>query len=229
MKKLISLMLISALCLSMCSCSSTASAEATQSQEATVSETTEPEIVVYNPGEKVSTDLAEFTLERSQFTYYISGKTADYMEPRDDGGFWAASIGYCYVHLVFTITSKDRGNTINFAGEKYETEWNPKFTLFYDGNEYKVNAYNKTDNKGQDYFDMRFSNVQIYDLNTGEKKPPPMRSEYPLHAGETVTLITFGVVNLDPENLTDGYDLSVQVPNSSGEYEIFTYRIPARH
>ena len=49
-----------------------------------------------------------------------------------------------------------------------------------------------------------------------------------LRAGSTVTIRAAGVVAVDPENLTDGFELSVDVPNSKGEYETFTYAVPAR-
>ena len=51
---------------------------------------------------------------------------------------------------------------------------------------------------------------------------------WPLDAGSTVTIRAAGVVAVDPENLTDGFELSVNVPNSKGEYETFTYAVPAR-
>ena len=230
MKKLISLILVFVLCLTMCACGSdrTESEEnaTTKPEEVTVTEATEPEPVTFAPGEKVSTDLAEFTLERSQFTYYVSGKTADYMEPRDDGGFWAASVGYCYVHLVFTITSKDRGGSIDFGGKSYDTEWDPHFVVYYNGNEYGVNGYDIDHNEGRDYFN--FGNAtDIFNITTN-KEEHIYGATYSLYAGSTVRFRTFGVIKLDPENLTDGFDISVQVPNSDGEYEVFTYRVPAR-
>lgn len=49
-----------------------------------------------------------------------------------------------------------------------------------------------------------------------------------INAGESVTIRMFGIIHIDPTALTDGFDLEVKVPNSTGKYETFVYTIPAK-
>ncbi len=51
-------------------------------------------------------------------------------------------------------------------------------------------------------------------------------SNYLLSAGETVSFRTIGILNMEPTSWDDGFDLIIDIPNSSGEYESFTYSIP---
>lgn len=214
MKKAISLLLALIMGLTLCACGNKAAAE----------EPTEP-VVKYALGETVSTDLADFTLEDSVFTYYVSNVSTNYVEPMDEPNeLFNASIGHCYVSLTFTIANKDRGGSISFAG--FSSEWSPKFQVSYNGAAYPVNGFDLNDNNGKSYLDLGFS--AVVDKDTGKVIEKHDSGNYLLSAGETVTLRAFGVIAVEPENLTDGFDLTVSVLNSQGVHEQFIYTVPGR-
>lgn len=176
-------------------------------------------------GEVASTDLAEFTLEDSQFTYYVSNVSSNYVEPTEEpNSLFAASIGHCYVSLTFTITNKDRGGSISYAGGF--AEWIPGWVVSYDGNDYPVKGFDLNNNAGSNYISLSYSAVM--DKESGTAIGKHGSGNYLLSAGETVTLRAFGIIDVEPEALTDGFDMTVKVPNANGEYESFTYTVPAR-
>ena len=173
-------------------------------------------------GKTASTDLAEFTLENAQFAYYLDNTfmSENYLVPTDDANeVFGASLGHCLVSLTFTLTSKNRANHIDFAG--IFTDWDPNFTVTYSGESYPVNGFDLNDSDGCDYFSLAYSVI-------GSEYRMSDAMNYLLAAGETVTIRAFGVVAVDPENLSDGFDLSVDVLNLKGEHETFVYTIPAK-
>ncbi len=205
-RRIVALLLSAAMCLTLCACGET---EEEKEEKLTV-------------GNTASTDLAELTLENAQFAYYLNNTFMDenYLLPTDEPNeVFAATLGHCLVSLTFTLTSKDRGRYIDFAGTF--TDWDPNFTVTYGGASYTVKGFDLNDNDGVDYFSLDFSVI-------GSEQRMADSMNYLLDAGETVTIRAFGVVAVDPENLTDGFDISVDVPNSQGEYETFTYTVPAR-
>ncbi|MBQ6935511.1 MAG: hypothetical protein IJN49_03080 [Clostridia bacterium] len=220
MKKTLSLILAITLCFTLCACSSNDTEEETTSTE------TNTEVVTkYSLGETVSTNLAEFTLENSSLTYYVSNNSTNYVEPTDTPNtLFAASVGHCYVSVTFTITNKDRGGSISFAS--FASEWDPKWSVSYNGVDYPVKGYSLNDNAGTDYINLGFS--AIVEKGTGNTIRKHTSQNYLLSAGETITIRTFGIIDVDPQNLTDGFEFTVGVPNSNNEYEYFTYVVPAR-
>lgn len=231
MKKTISLLLALALCLSLCACGGGTSETTKAPTEATQPPTTEATAPPTEPvlklalGETASTDLAEFTLESSEFTYYVSNVSSNYVEPTDvPNDLFAASIGYCYVSVTFTITNKDRGGSIDYAGPF--AEWAPNWSVSYAGVDYPVRGFDLNDNAGS--YGINLTYAAVVDKETGETIKKHGSMNYLLSAGETVTLRAFGIINVDPENLTDGFEFTVGVLNSKGEYEYFTYNVPAQ-
>lgn len=222
MKKTISLLLALVLCLSLCACGEKEDNKPTKATEP--APTTEPTVQL-ELGEPASTDIAEFTLDKSQFTLYVSNVSSNYVEPMDEPNeLFNASIGHCYVSLTYTITNKDRGGSLDFAGTF--GDWNPKFTVSYGGEEYPVKGFDLNNKDGDTFFTMAYS--VVLDRNTGEILYRNDTGNVLISAGETVTYRSFGVIGIEPENLTDSYKLTVSVPNSKGEYERFTYTVPAR-
>lgn len=209
MKNFFALLLALMMCLSLCACGGGGKEET-------------PKMAL---GETASTDLAEFTLIDSELTYYVSNVSSNYVEPTTEANeLFAASIGNCYVSATFTITNKDRGGSISYAGSF--AEWSPNWTVSYGDTDYPVKGYDLNMNEGTDSISLQFS--AVVDSATGDVIKKHDSMNYLLSAGETVTLRAFGVVNFDPENLTDGFDFTVGVPNSTGEYEYFTYAVPAQ-
>lgn len=208
-RRITALLLSAAMCLSLCACGET-----------------EAKLAV---GETASTDIAEFTLEDAQFAYYLNDGT---LIPTDEPNpNYSASAGHCLVSLTFTLTNTDRAGYLSFCNPFPENRWKPNFVLEYEGKEYPVNSHS-LGNKNGETFSMKdtltsMANAVIVDKETGAFVREPQYSSYLLRAGSTVTIRAAGVVAVDPENLTDGFELSVDVPNSKGEYETFTYAVPA--
>lgn len=229
MKRLTVYLMALVLCLSLCACgggNNTPTSNVDDTPSATedpVEET--PTASTLALGETASSDLAEFTLENSQFTYYVSNVSTNLAEPTEEPNeMFAASIGHCYVSLTFTITNKDRGGSICYAGSF--AEWEPKWTVSYGGTDYPVKGFDLNKNAGYNSINLSFS--AVIDKESGDTIGTHNLNSYLLDAGETVTLRTFGIIDVDPENLTDAYDLAVGVLNSKGWYDYFTYTVPTR-
>ncbi len=73
---------------------------------------------------------------------------------------------------------------------------------------------------------IRLSPAAIINSETGDMIEKNDSSNYLLSAGETVSFRTIGILNMEPTSWDDGFDLIIDIPNSSGEYESFTYSIP---
>lgn len=214
MKKALSLLLALVMCLSLCACGG--------GNDTTVP--TEPPTVKVNLGETVSTDIAEFTLLDSSFTYYATSLSTNYVAPVDEPDYFTASVGHCLVSVTFKITNKDRGGSLSFAGGA--GNWKPNWTVSYNGADYSVKGYSLSSNSGNHWIDLAYAALLSADGNETIKRYG--LSNYLLYAGDTVTLRTIGVIDIEPENLTDSFDFTVGVINSKGEHELFTYTVPAR-
>ena len=198
MKKGIALLLALAMCLSLCACGGAAASKETVAKLAL--------------GETASTDITEFTLEDAEFAYYLHNTVDnDYLKATDTSDSrnpYVAKVGTCYVSVTFTLTNKDRGGYLDYPGE---SEW----TVSYKDIDYSMGRID-------------FSSSAILDIDTGKLIDNYQMRNYLLDAGRTVTFRAFGVINVDPENLTDAFDFTVSILNSSGEPEYFTYSVPAR-
>ena len=209
MKKIITLLLVAILCFSLAACGSKS----------------EENIVKSNLKETVSTDIVDFTLENSEFTYYVSNVSSNYVEPTDKpNSMFAARTGTCYVSMTVTITNKDRGGSIDFAGGF--GNWDPAdWKVKYNGETYDIYGFDlNIDNRSS----INLSFAALVDKDTNKVISKVGTSNELISAGESVTIRMFGIIHVDPTALTDGFDLEVSVPNSTGEYETFVYAIPAK-
>lgn len=212
-KKILALILMSTLGLTACGTNS-AEKDSTTETESVV----ETETVAL--GETVSTDLADFTLDAATFTYYASANSASYAEPIDesDGGIFTASMGHVLVPMTFTINNKDRTN-LDIGGDF--GAWKLNFTIIYDGTEYPVKGYALNSNDGSGGLRLSFGAVSYDGGKTFKMHDTGNELQNP--GIETYRVV--GVAALDPEALDDSFELKVQVLNSAGEYEYFTYEI----
>lgn len=186
-----------------------------------------PEVVRLQLGETASTDLIDFTLDNCEFTYYVSNVVdSNFIMPtQEPNTIYGASVGNCLVSMTYTFTSKDRGGSISFG--RYWDDWDPKWKVIYDGEEYQIKGFDLNDNKGDEYGNIAPHYVvssTAYGALTGDS----ISNNCLLFAGETSTIRSFGVVNFEPQNLTDRFDCRIGVLNSKGELEYFTYEIPKR-
>lgn len=100
------------------------------------------------------------------------------------------------------------------------SEWR----VSYNGEDYPLKSFDLNDNGGSLNFKLNTS--AIIDKTDWSVIEKHKSSNYLLHAGETVTLRTIGIIDTEPNSLGDGFLLTVAIPNSKGEYEYFTYNVP---
>ena len=208
MKKIIALLLVVVLCFSFAACGNS-----------------EKNIVKSNLKETVSTDIVDFTLENCEFAHYVSNVSSNYVEPTDKPNtMFAARTGTCFVSMTVTITNKDRGGSIDFAGGF--GNWDPaQWKVKYNGETYELYGFNlNTDN----YKSINLSFAALVDKTTNKVISKIGTTNELIDAGESVTIRMFGIIHVDPTALTDGFDLEVSVPNSTGEYDTFVYAVPAK-
>lgn len=177
-------------------------------------------------GDTASTDLAEFTLENAEFTYYVDNTIDDneYKPIEDTDTIYAASKGNCLVALTFTVKNNDRAGSISYCGSF--AEWEPGWQVRYNKKTYVVKSFDLNKNDGCS--PMSLDHSVVINLKTDEVIERHGSVNYLIDAGEAVTFRTFGIINTEPENLTDEFDFIIQVPTASGDYEQFTYSIPAK-
>ena len=175
--------------------------------------------VTYKLGETVSTDLADFTLDAATFSYYANANSASLCEPidEDDGGIFVASLGHALVPLTFTINNKDRDH-LNIG---YMGDWKLCFTVIYNGEEYPLNGFDLTYKPDGNTSGLNLSYCAVSFDGGKSFEKHDSSNEFQYSGEETYRAV--GVVSVDPESLDDSFELRVQVKNSAGEYEYFTY------
>ena len=225
MKKAISLIMILAMCLSLCACGGTTpNANSTQNptEDTTIPEDT---TTYYELGETVSTVSVDFTLEDCQFAYYMDGVKPTAEKPSNpytvEAPVIGAPAGSCFVVCTFTITSKDR---VSFEiGDWLGVDWRSQWTVTYGGNVYNVKYYDIYQDEN-DSWNFAFA----YDMTEEGEYVRDGAVNDVIFSGESVTKVLPGIIHVDPESLTDEFLLTVNVRSGVDEYEYFTYRIPAR-
>lgn len=174
-------------------------------------------------GETVSTDIIDFSLKDAKFCYYASAvRGAGYCTPieKTDGGIFTASTGKSFVWLNFSIKNKDRGN-LDFG---YSHDWPLNCSITYGGKNYPVNGFDYTDKNGRSN-GLSFQ-FMAYSTDGGKtyKDHGAVNNEI-LDSGESMSFRVLGVVAVDPNNLTDSFDFTIKIPDSSGKNQSFTYSI----
>lgn len=175
------------------------------------------------PGDTVSTDIVDLTIEQASFTYYASSKVdQSWAAPlaEDSGGIFKTNKGRTFVALTFTVTNKDR-NTIDI-GETFQNGWDFSWKVLYKNASYNIKTFDLNNPDGNYGLSLSFSAISKDGRNTFSKYDS---SNYLLKAGETITIRTLGLVTMEPEFLDDGFDLIVNVLNSQAKDELFIYSI----
>ena len=207
---------------SLCACGASSGEKITN--ENTNVETEQSLVTKVALGDVASTDLLDITLENVELAYYASNTIDDtFLTPTDDTDtIYSASRGNCLVIITYTMTNKDRGGSINFnnGDDTFKCE------VKYGEETLKVNGYDLNRNEGNPVLD--FAPSAVINSQTGELIESHSADNFILSAGETVTLRVLGIINTEPKNLTDGFELTVAVPDFKGGYENFAYTIPAK-
>lgn len=225
MKKSISLLLALVLCLSLCACGGNntpvTEAPAETTQPPTTAAPTEPPIPRLHLGETASTNLVDFTLINAQFTIFASATTnTTYLKPMEGETVYGASIGKILMIPTFTMTNKDRAGSMSVSG--MSADWPFVWSVNYGGTEYPVYGFDLNyDNQA-----IEMSPGAIIDPLTEYNLAEHGSSNYLLYAGETVSMRIVTVVNFEPTDLGDGFELKIALPNANDEMEEFIYVIP---
>lgn len=241
MKKLLALILALALCLSLCACGSGAQNDAAAQDsstelagETTPEPTPEPE-PKYAIGDTVSTDLVTLTLDASEPAVALSNEWGmsgsdewgnivytpkEYDASKDANNPFVAGKGHTLIYFCITMTNQDR-TRLEYASSS--SDLSRYYTIEYNGNttaELKTGAM--------------ISNVAHYVGNSrgGATKIEPNSwfdsTILSLEPGETATARLYFVIPVNPEELTEGYTLSFELPNSDGSKTTFSFYVPAK-
>lgn len=211
------------MCVSLCACGGQSDEEKTtetqQDTQLTETEVSEHKITKLAPGETASTDIVDFTLLDAEFTIYASATTdSTYLKPTEKQTLYGASVGKVLMIPSFTMANKDRAGSINVCSGEWPFNW----TVYYGDNEYPVYG-----------FDLNSTNVKV-EMDPGCIIDPVTRafitkhgaSNLLLSAGTETSMRIVTLVNFEPDDLGDAFDLKISLPTSSGELEEFIYVIP---
>ena len=179
--------------------------------------------VAKKPGDTVSTDIIELTVNEAALAYYAKGastgsdgKTANVEEansPAEGGGLYTAAKGRCLTCIDFTIKNTDRGSmntndyVISFSavqGEKYGNV--NGYDLNVEDGTYGLNLWNAP---------IAYDGGDFYTNDT---------SNDIINAGQTAQIKYVGIAGFEAD-LSAPFDLIVYLKNSSSETETFVYTI----
>lgn len=153
----------------------------------------------YHLGDTVSTDIFEFSLDEATFAYALNNtKGENFFAPKEYDATNDKSNPYV----------ADTGET--FIAVKYTvTNIGRTTTQLYKGGLFTAKYDGKT-----------YPVIGVLTLNASDKSDNVL-----VEAGETETNRGYAEIGVDVENLTDGFTITVQIPNSQGKTEKFTYII----
>lgn len=218
MKRTVYFLVTAALFFSLAACGSSGDSADGSNQEAESSSA-----AALSLGETASTDIVDVTLTECSLAIFASAVSdASFLRPAEESSIYGASVGHSLVIPTFTLTNKDRSGSISVADS---FDWPLAWSVSYDGNEYPIMSFDLNSNDGGTR-GIRLSPAAIINSETGDMIEKNDSSNYLLSAGETVSFRTIGILNMEPTSWDDGFDLIIDIPNSSGEYESFTYSIP---
>ena len=176
--------------------------------------TSEAEVnTYYNLGDTVSTDILEFTLDKAELAIALNNTLdenyclpKEYDAETDVNNPLVAAKGHSYAAFTYTISNLDRtafNGQLPFITAEYQNE---KSSKQVDGAEYswEDNTWSQT---GNNLVDPVYS--WMFVLKTQEKK----------------RFRSFIDIPLEAESLNDEFYLTVELLDSAGEKQAFTYKV----
>ena len=153
----------------------------------------------YRLGDTVSTDIFEFTLDEATFAYALNNVTGEnFFAPKEYDAENDKSNPYV----------ADTGKT--FIAVAYSvTNTGRTTTQLYKGGFFTAKYNGKT-----------YAPIGVLTFNASNKTDNVL-----VEAGETESHRGYAEIGVDVDNLTDSFTITVQIPNSSGKTEKFTYSI----
>lgn len=217
MKKVLSLIMVLTIMLSLVACGR--NENSVQTTTVPVTEVpTEPPIQKLNLGETASTKIVDLTIDKAELSVAASPLSTTYMEPTNDtSSMYTATLGHSYVVMTYTVTFKDRGGSYSFEGL-------PGYVT-YNGKEFPLKGYHVTRPDG---YSLNMGTAAIVDRATGEVLEKNDTLNYLFHPGESVTFRTFEIIETEPVNWGDAFDLTVKLRDVGDKTVEFTYTVPAK-
>lgn len=178
----------------------------------------------YSVGDTVSTDIIEVTIKKAALGYYAvaastsssTGNTVNVSEACEpsDSGFYTSSKGRCLLCIDFVLTNIDRGSIDTYDSIII-------FHVNQNGNSAIVKGYDLNDKDGRTGLNLTRMPISI---NGGDFKTHDSVNKI-IRAGQSIEIKYVGVVGFEPIDLSAPFDVVVEIKNSSGERETFTYTI----
>lgn len=230
MKKTLSLILVLAMCLSLCACSGDTTPSPTDESTIEATETTTlPEIQYYNVGDTVSTKLFSFTLDAAQLAIALNntqgedhGLAKEYNVEEDKNNPYVARTGHTYVAFTYTVENISRAEeafyddsfvSVIYKDNRHSGSMENIADMFYE--ERKIFSLNADFTLNGD--------PQIIEAGTWHFSPA---DKLPVDVGQKQTRKAYADFALEVDSLTDDFCLCVKIPGTNGEEE-FIYYIPA--
>jgi len=213
-KKIYKIATILTLALALCACSKEEKAD----NDTTEIASTEEPTIKYSLGDTVSTDIMEFTLDNAEFSFYASSVNDEtYATPVEKtSGIFQTNKGHTFVCMKFQIKNTDRGG-INI-GDVGENHFNPY--IVYKGEKHDIKGFDLNFEDGVAFtFRWSLCGSSYNNMKKFESSNILMDSE------EKLAIQTLGQINTEPNALTDGFEFVIELENSAGEIETFTYVI----
>ena len=166
-----------------------------------------------HPGDTVSTDLFEFTLDYAQLAYSLHGESVEdrqlicrpkeYDPISDNDIKYVAHVGTTLVSLQYTITNLNR---VDYPFAK-PADLAERPHVIYKDKEYLAS-----------YRDCFFS-------NEGDSEWSPVSLAARLHPQQSLSFRTVASIPVDVKELKDSFEISFILLTSSGEKKEFTYLV----
>lgn len=214
MRKILSIFLITVMCLSMVACASEENAE---------EKVKESEIEKYHMGDTVSTDIIEFTLDNAEFAIACDDNfnSSNYMMPKeynadaDTNNLNVASVGETLVAVTFTVKNNNRTSldVANVFNDGWELLWN----ISYNSEQFELME------QFNDVHGIKFNCAAVLEEGTDWCRLDTLNDV--IGAGETVSYRTYGRIATEVERLDDSFEIDINIPNSKGEDEHFIFVI----
>ena len=217
MKKFVVSLLCATMVFTLCSCGSEKAASEEVKEEAAVVEETEEAAAqeeaatVVELGETISTDILEITVDSAELAFFASSVNDNtYATPVEStNGIFTTNKGHVFVCLKFGVKN-------NFGGIPFE------FYYLTDEVELPLMQFDLNNPDGSGLMNFAFA---VIGTDKDSKLTKAGSSNKLVEANEYLYVQTLGIVNTEPQNLTDSFQLKIYLPNSSGEKEVFIYNV----
>lgn len=193
----------------------------TNTESSMENSTEENEADRYVVGDTVSTDIAEFTLDRAELCIALNNTYGDkFLTPKeydanqDNKNPYVAPVGKTLLSFDFTIKNTNR-TLVNFCGLDSKA-WHPNFKVEYNGETYLLNRYNDRS------FDLTET---IKDFGDGAGYVKDECGNMIIDAGAQCKMRSVGLIGVEPKEENPVFTIILELPTSNGNTTVFAYDV----